>query len=82
MVICQCAFIFLSFCPGLSFANADAGTFQKVTFTTEDGATIKGAFFEGKEIRAVVSAHGKVFNKESWYPLAKCLQKKDCFPCH
>ena len=68
--------IFLSFCLGLTLSEADVSSFQTVTFTTEDGATIEGNFFKGKKGRAVVFAHGKVFNKESWYPLCERLQKE------
>jgi pimeloyl-ACP methyl ester carboxylesterase len=70
------AFILLSFCLGFTLSNADAGSFQKVTFKTEDGAIIEGTLFEGKKSRAVVFAHGMVFNQESWYPLAERLQKE------
>ena len=49
--------------------------FQNVTFTTEDGARIEAAFFDGGQGRAVVFAHGAVFDRESWYPLAERLKK-------
>jgi len=69
---------FLLFYLTLQFSISSAGVdnYQKVTFKTEDGAVIDGAFFEGKKTRAVVFAHGAVFNKESWYPLAERLQKQ------
>jgi alpha-beta hydrolase superfamily lysophospholipase len=70
------ASLFLSFCLASSLSRANAGSFQKVTFKTEDGAIIEGTFFEEKKNRAVVFAHGKVFNKESWYPLCERLQKE------
>ena len=70
------AFILLSFCLGSSLANASGSSYQKVTLKTEDGAVIEGAFFEGKKDRAVVFAHGKVFNKESWYSLCERLQQE------
>jgi predicted alpha/beta hydrolase len=70
------AFILLSFGLGSFLVNASGGSYQKVTFTTEDGAPIEGAFFEGKKGRVVVFAHGAVFNKESWYPLCERLQKE------
>jgi alpha-beta hydrolase superfamily lysophospholipase len=55
---------------------SSASNYQKVTFETEDGARIECSFFEARKIQAVVFAHGAVFNKESWYPLAECLQKE------
>jgi hypothetical protein len=70
------ASLFLSFCLASSLSSANAGSFQKVTFKTEDGAIIEGTFFEEKKNRAVMFAHGKVFNKESWYPLCEWLQKE------
>lgn len=59
----------------LSISTAKSTNCKKVTFSTEDGATIEGSFFKGKKNQAVVFAHGAVFNKESWYPLAENLQK-------
>ena len=50
--------------------------FDIVSFTTEDGADIEGAFFKAGNKKAVVLAHGAVFNKESWYPLAEKLQQQ------
>ena len=47
---------------------------ESVRFNTSDGGTIQGTLFPaGKEL-AVVLAHGAVFNKESWYPIAENLQ--------
>ena len=66
---------FASLILGLA-SSSDANSFQKVTFKTEDGALIEGSFFQGKRDQAVVLAHGKVFNKESWYPLCERLQKE------
>jgi dienelactone hydrolase len=69
---------FLLFYLALQFSILSAGiaSYQKVTYKTEDGVVIEGSFFKGKKARAVVFAHGAVFNKESWYPLAEHLQKK------
>lgn len=49
---------------------AAAQTPQDVTFTTADGGTIDADLY-GSGSRAVVFAHGAIFNKESWAPLAK-----------
>ena len=50
--------------------------YEIITFTTEDGAHIEGALFKAEGIKAVVLAHGAVFNKVSWYPLAEKLQQQ------
>ncbi|TVZ57966.1 alpha/beta hydrolase family protein [Flavobacteriaceae bacterium MAR_2010_105] len=50
--------------------------FKLVSFSTDDDGIIEGSFFEGPTDLAVVFAHGAVFNKESWYFLAKHLQSK------
>lgn len=48
--------------------------FSPVTFVTADGGTISGSLFRAAGPLAVVLAHGAVFNKESWYPLARKLE--------
>lgn len=57
-------------------ASARLGTpeFSPVTFKTEDGGTISASLFRASGPLAVVLAHGAVFNKESWYPLARKLK--------
>ena len=48
-----------------------------VTYATADGGHIEGALFPVKSKPLVaVFAHGAVFDKESWYPLARHLQDK------
>lgn len=44
-----------------------------VTYRTADGGTIHGELY-GAGAHAVLLAHGGVFNKESWEPLARQLQ--------
>jgi pimeloyl-ACP methyl ester carboxylesterase len=45
--------------------------FKPITFKTTDDGLIHGSLLEaGKEL-CVVFAHGMVFNKESWYPVAE-----------
>jgi pimeloyl-ACP methyl ester carboxylesterase len=52
-------------------ANALAGEHPRaVTFHTRDGGTIDADLY-GKGSRGVVFAHGAIFNKESWVPLAQ-----------
>jgi pimeloyl-ACP methyl ester carboxylesterase len=50
--------------------------FQAVEFETSDGGRIHASLFEGSKNKAVILAHGAVFNKESWYPLALRLKKE------
>jgi esterase/lipase len=56
---------------------ATSNDFELITYTTQDNGVIEASFFkgEGKEL-AVIFAHGAIFNKESWYFLAKKLQSK------
>ena len=58
---------------GVDGAEAD---FHVVEFDTTDGGHIHASLFEGQKKRAVLLAHGAIFNKESWYPLASRLQKE------
>lgn len=45
---------------------------QPVSFPTQDGGEIHGSLFPaGKQ--SIVLAHGAIFNKESWEPLAQSL---------
>jgi pimeloyl-ACP methyl ester carboxylesterase len=48
---------------------------EEVRFETEDGGTIYGDLY-GTGDRAVVLAHGAVFDKKSWRPLAVRLVKE------
>ncbi len=45
---------------------------ERVSFPTADGGTIHGDLY-GTGVDAVILAHGAVFNKESWAPLAVTL---------
>lgn len=47
-----------------------------VEYRTSDNVRIEAALFETDATRAVVLAHGAVFNKESWYPLARRLRNE------
>lgn len=48
---------------------------REVSFPTADGGRIHALLY-GDGDHAVVLAHGKVFNKESWSPLAKTLAQR------
>lgn len=58
----------------LAGCSAEDG-FELVTFPTADGGKIQGALFKASDTKAVIFAHGAVFDKESWYPQAKRLQE-------
>src|SRR3990172_4600241 len=49
--------------------------FIEVNFKTSDNGSIYGSLF-GKGEKGVILAHGKVFNKESWYEFAEVLNEK------
>ncbi len=63
----------------LAFTRPTMGKekFTLVRFTTEDGGTIQGAFFKAGATKAIVFAHGAVFDKESWYFLAEKFQQQN-----
>lgn len=46
--------------------------FIEVNFKTSDNGNIYGSLF-GKGEKGIILAHGKVFNKESWYEFAEVL---------
>ncbi len=73
-VVCaRTAFITIGLLVSLGCSAEDA--FEVVTFPTTDGGSIEAALFAAEDDRAVVFAHGAVFDKESWYPQAERLQK-------
>lgn len=43
-------------------------------FITEDGASIEAAYFKASSKKAVIFAHGAIFDKESWCFLAEKFQ--------
>jgi hypothetical protein len=47
-----------------------AQSFSLVTFDTADGGRIEAAWFAAGKNKAVIFAHGAIYNKESWYFLA------------
>lgn len=64
----------MSIVPNL-LCGLGSSKFQPITFKTQDNGLIHGSFFESDKKLCVVFAHGMVFNKESWYPLAEHFQK-------
>ena len=55
-------------------SSASAADFREVTFEASDGAAVYANLY-GKGDSAVVLAHGRAFNKESWDAQAKELVK-------
>jgi len=66
----------LAFFAVLSGPKAMAQAYESVDFGTADGGQISASLFEADDRKAVVFAHGAIFNKESWYFLAEALQRK------
>ena len=54
---------------------ADIGNPTEVSFPTSDGGEIHALVY-GEGAHAVVLAHGKIFDKESWAPLAPRIAEK------
>jgi pimeloyl-ACP methyl ester carboxylesterase len=54
--------------------------YELISFGTEDGGKIEASFFSAGDnkanSKAVIFAHGAIFNKESWYFLAEEFQRK------
>ena len=50
--------------------------FTLINYTPDDGAKIEAALFDAGMEKAVIFAHGAIFNKESWYFLAGKFQKQ------
>ncbi len=55
---------------------AQKTNYTTIQFTTTDGASIEADLFAAGKDKAVIFAHGAIFNKESWYFLALKLQKE------
>jgi len=55
------------------FAQKD--NFELITYPTEDNGVIEAALFKAENDLVVIFAHGAIFNKESWFFMAKKLQK-------
>ena len=53
-----------------------AQPYELVGFDTGDGGRIEASFFGASNSKAVVFAHGAIFNKESWHFLAADFQRK------
>ena len=60
----------------LSSSTVVAQSHELVNFGTEDGGKIEASLFNAGNSKAVVFAHGAIFDKESWYFLAEAFQRK------
>lgn len=64
----------------LNSPDVIAESFELIGFDTEDGGQIEASLFKAgndkANRKAVIFAHGAIFNKESWYFLAKAFQGK------
>ncbi len=54
--------------------SAQNDNFELITYPTEDNGKIEAALFRAENNLVVVFAHGAIFNKESWFFMAKKLQ--------
>lgn len=50
--------------------------YELIQFDTKDGGSVEAALFMASGTKAVMFAHGAVFNKESWYFLAEKFQEQ------
>jgi len=60
----------------LSSSIVVAQPYELINFDTRDGGKIEASLFSASNSKAVVFAHGAIFNKESWYFLAEAFQRK------
>lgn len=61
----------------LSFGiNAQEKNYTTIQYSTTDGGVIEADLFAAGKDKAVIFAHGAIFNKESWHILALKLQKE------
>lgn len=69
--------LFVSFCLCLFAASLPvlSEEFKEVSFKASDGGTIYANLY-GEGDRAVLLAHGSVFNKESWHDMALELKRR------
>jgi len=56
--------------------HAQKKSYTTIKYSTEDGGIIEADLFPAGKDKAVIFAHGAIFNKESWHFLALKLQKE------
>jgi len=75
MNLSRFAFI-LTFFAVSGSSKVVAQAYELVHFDTNDGGKIEASLFSASDSKAVIFAHGAIFNKESWYFLAEAFQSK------
>lgn len=68
-------FVVLGSTIGIASGANEKTQFRETTFETADEGRIFGNLY-GRGDHGIVLAHGAVFNKESWGPLARALSEK------
>jgi len=58
------------------YTTAQEKSYTTIQYPTTDGGTIEADLFAAGKDKAVIFAHGAIFNKESWHFLALKLQKE------
>lgn len=69
-------YIFSLFVISHFATKEQVNNYTTIQFTTTDGASIEADLFTARKDKAVIFAHGAIFNKESWHFLALKLQKE------
>ena len=72
-IVCLCLIILLT--PMMSFSTEEENLWREVTFPSPDGGTVSADLY-GNGDHGVVLAHGRIFDKESWRPLALRLEQE------
>jgi len=60
----------------INTAKAQEKNYTTINYPTADGGIIEADFFAAGKDKAVIFAHGAIFNKESWHFIALKLQKE------
>lgn len=68
-----CLIILLT--PMMSFSAEEETAWHEVTFPSPDGGTVSADLY-GSGDHGVVLAHGRIFDKQSWRPLALRLEQE------
>jgi len=72
-IVCLCLIILLT--PMMSFSAEEEAAWHVVTFPSPDGGIVSADLY-GSGDRGVVLAHGRIFDKQSWRPLALRLEQE------
>jgi predicted alpha/beta hydrolase len=72
-IVYLCLIIFLT--PMMSYSSEEETAWREVTFPSPDGGTVSADLY-GSGDHGVVLAHGRIFDKQSWRPLALRLAQE------